>query len=117
MRQGLFLWELVPQGCSVNTVPDISVMWDGSACMWMILFCRSCRIVRILTITNNGASTLAKISDYNIVYHVPEVTVNATNITTSLPVIYILEDLAMRFHNDRMEKLKKEETCRSEEKE
>ena len=68
--------------------------------------------IRILTITNNGASTLAKISDYNIVYHVPEMTVNSTNITTSLPVIYILEDLAMRFHHDRMEKLKEEERCK-----
>lgn len=73
--------------------------------------------IRILTITNNAVSTLAKISDYNIVYNVPEITVNATNITTSLPVIYILEDLAMRFHNDRMEKLKKEDQCRSEENE
>ena len=71
--------------------------------------------IQILTITNNGASTLAKISDYNIVYHVPEMTVNSTNITTSLPVIYILEDLAMRFHNDRIEKLKEEERCKSAE--
>ena len=53
----------------------------------------------LVSITNNKDNTLSKISDYNITYHVPEVLIKHTNITTQIPVIYILETLARKFYN------------------
>lgn len=54
----------------------------------------------LLSITNHPGSTLEKISDYSITYHVPEILVNHTNITTQVPVLYILETLARNFSSD-----------------
>ncbi|WP_078544570.1 MurR/RpiR family transcriptional regulator [Litchfieldia alkalitelluris] len=52
----------------------------------------------IISITNNKQSTLARISDLNISYYVTEEKTQLSNvpinITTQLPVIYILESLA-----------------------
>lgn len=58
----------------------------------------------MIAITNNSGSTLSRMSDYNITYHVPKVMVNRTNITTQVPVVYILEALAKKlymFDNDK----------------
>lgn len=54
----------------------------------------------LIAITNHPGSTLAKISDYSLTYHVPEILVNQTNITTQVPVVYILETLARSFYSE-----------------
>ena len=54
----------------------------------------------LLSITNHPGSTLDRISDYSITYHVPEILVNHTNITTQVPVVYILETLARNFYSE-----------------
>lgn len=63
----------------------------------------------LLAITNNEGSILNKMADCSITYHVPEVITNGTNITTQVPVIFILETLAKKFYNadgDNKESLK-----------
>lgn len=55
--------------------------------------------IKVMCITNKPDSTLARLSDYSLFYQVPEIIVNRTNITTQLPVLYILETLAMKFYN------------------
>ena len=54
----------------------------------------------LLSITNHPGSTLDRISDYSITYHVPEILGNHTNITTQVPVVYILETLARNFYSE-----------------
>ncbi|MCM3238486.1 MurR/RpiR family transcriptional regulator [Heyndrickxia oleronia] len=49
---------------------------------------------KIVSITNSKNCTLAKISDINIAYYVTEVYLGEANITTQIPVIYILEETA-----------------------
>lgn len=49
---------------------------------------------KIISITNNSENTLAKISDINIPYFVPQEKRGHLDITTQIPVIYILETLA-----------------------
>lgn len=53
----------------------------------------------MISITNNGNSVLAKMSDCNISYHVTERMVNDRNVTTQIPVLYIIETLAKRLYN------------------
>lgn len=53
---------------------------------------------RIISITNNRASTIAKISDLNISYYVSEEWMGESNITTQVPVVYILESIAREIH-------------------
>lgn len=53
----------------------------------------------IISITNTKNCTLAKISDINIPYYVSEQVYAETNITSQLPVIYILETLAKQLSN------------------
>jgi DNA-binding MurR/RpiR family transcriptional regulator len=48
----------------------------------------------IISITNSKDCQLAKISDINIAYYVTEVYVGESNITSQLPVMYILEESA-----------------------
>lgn len=48
----------------------------------------------VISITNRPDSTLAKISDYNLAYYVTEEYVNDSNLTTQIPVVYFLENLA-----------------------
>lgn len=58
----------------------------------------------IISITNNKLSTIAKISDLNIPYYVTEEFYEESNITTQVPVVYILEALAREIHKlDDME--------------
>ncbi len=54
----------------------------------------------LLSITNHPGSTLDRISAYSITYHVPEILVNHTNITTQVPGVYILETLARNFYSE-----------------
>lgn len=49
---------------------------------------------KIVSITNSQHCTVAKISDVNIPYYVTEETYNNSNITTQIPVMYILEATA-----------------------
>ncbi|MGD6901494.1 MurR/RpiR family transcriptional regulator [Bacillus infantis] len=53
---------------------------------------------RIISITNNRASTIAKISDLNIAYYVSEEFMGESNITTQVPVVYILESMGREIH-------------------
>lgn len=53
---------------------------------------------KIISITNKSACTLAKMSDYNISYYVTENMVdNEYNITTQIPVVYLIETLGKMF--------------------
>ncbi len=54
---------------------------------------------KIISITNNKLSTIAKISDINIPYYMSEEFYQQTNITTQVPVMYILESIAREIHN------------------
>ena len=52
---------------------------------------------RIFSITNGSSCTLAKMSDYNLAYYVPKHLVqDEYNITTQVPVIYLLETIGRR---------------------
>jgi DNA-binding MurR/RpiR family transcriptional regulator len=53
---------------------------------------------KIVSITNNKLSTIAKISDIHIPYYVTEEFFEESNITTQVPVVYILESLAREIH-------------------
>jgi DNA-binding MurR/RpiR family transcriptional regulator len=53
---------------------------------------------KIISITNNKLSTIAKISDLNIPYYVTEEFFEEANITTQVPVVYILESMAREIH-------------------
>ncbi|WP_057912335.1 MurR/RpiR family transcriptional regulator [Peribacillus muralis] len=53
---------------------------------------------KIISITNTKHSTIAKISDINIPYYVTEELFENANITTQVPVIYILESLAREIY-------------------
>jgi DNA-binding MurR/RpiR family transcriptional regulator len=53
---------------------------------------------KIISITNNKLSTIAKISDINIPYYVTEEFFEEANITTQVPVVYILESIAREVH-------------------
>lgn len=52
----------------------------------------------LIAITNQSGSALSKIADCNITYHVPRIMVNETDITTQVPVVYILEVLARKLY-------------------
>lgn len=53
----------------------------------------------IVSITNTKQCTLAGISDYNIAYYIPmRVLPGGYNVTSSIPVVYILEKLAHEIH-------------------
>lgn len=53
---------------------------------------------QIISITNNKHSTIAKISDINIPYYVTEEWFENANITTQVPVLYILETMAREIY-------------------
>ena len=55
----------------------------------------------LVSITNNGNSVLAKMADCNISYHVTEKMVNDRNVTTQIPVLYIIETLAKKLYNGK----------------
>ncbi|KRM88496.1 MurR/RpiR family transcriptional regulator [Liquorilactobacillus vini] len=52
----------------------------------------------VVSITDNSYCTLAKLSEINFAYNIqPEVIKDTLNVTTQIPVIYILESLARNF--------------------
>lgn len=52
---------------------------------------------QVISITNSEHSSLAKLADFNISYHMPQLmAVGKYNITTQVPVIYILETIGRR---------------------
>ncbi|ENQ3077335.1 MurR/RpiR family transcriptional regulator [Bacillus cereus] len=53
---------------------------------------------KIISITNTKLSTIAKISDINIPYYVTEEFLEEANITTQVPVVYILESIAREIY-------------------
>lgn len=53
---------------------------------------------KIISITNTKLSTIAKISDINIPYYVTEEFCEEANITTQVPVVYILESMAREIY-------------------
>ncbi|MDQ0229370.1 MurR/RpiR family transcriptional regulator [Metabacillus malikii] len=58
---------------------------------------------QIISITNQGLSTIAKISDVNIPYYVTEEFYEKANITTQVPVVYILESIARELYKLQQE--------------
>lgn len=56
---------------------------------------------KIISITNNKFSTIAKISDLNIPYYVTEEFYEEANITTQVPVVYILEAMAREIYKHK----------------
>lgn len=52
----------------------------------------------LLAVTNKADSPLAKLADCSISYYVPQLMTNGTNITTQVPVVYILETLARKLY-------------------
>ncbi|WP_046175887.1 MurR/RpiR family transcriptional regulator [Domibacillus indicus] len=52
----------------------------------------------VISITNNKHCTVAKISDLNLSYYVSEERFEESNITTQVPVVYILESLAREIY-------------------
>ncbi|SER34470.1 transcriptional regulator, RpiR family [Gracilibacillus ureilyticus] len=55
---------------------------------------------KIISITNNKLSTIAKISNMNISYYVTEEWYQDSNVTTQVPVIYILEAIARKISRE-----------------
>ena len=53
---------------------------------------------KVISITNTKLSTIAKISDINIPYYITEEFVEEANITTQIPVVYILESIAREIY-------------------
>lgn len=52
---------------------------------------------QLITITNNDNSSLAKMADFNLSYHMPQLLVSDEyDVTTQVPVIYILETIGRR---------------------
>lgn len=56
---------------------------------------------KIISITNNKFSTIAKISDLYIPYYVTEEFYEEANITTQVPVVYILEAMAREIYKHK----------------
>ena len=53
----------------------------------------------VASITNSENCTIAKISDLNVPYYVQPVKVNYSDITTQLPVLYMIERIGNKLYN------------------
>lgn len=53
----------------------------------------------IVSITNTENCTIAKISDLNLPYYVQQVKANYSDITTQLPVLYMIERIGKKLYN------------------
>lgn len=53
----------------------------------------------IVSITNSENCTISKISDLNISYYVQQEKLGMSDITTQIPVLYIIESVGKRLHN------------------
>ncbi|OOM79065.1 MurR/RpiR family transcriptional regulator [Clostridium sp. BL-8] len=57
----------------------------------------------VISITNSENCTIAKISDLNISYYVQREKIGISDITTQIPVLYIIESIGKRLHNKVLE--------------
>ena len=57
--------------------------------------------VKIIAVTNHGNSRLAKMSDLVISYYMPELKRGDLNMTTQVPVLYLMELIAHRVDEER----------------
>lgn len=62
---------------------------------------------QIISITNTRNCTLAKMADLNISYYVQTVRTIGSDVTTQLPVLYIIESIARKVHNMGLSPLSK----------
>lgn len=53
----------------------------------------------LVSITNSENCTISKISDLNISYYVQQERLGISDITTQIPVLYIIESMGKRLHN------------------
>lgn len=53
----------------------------------------------IVSITNSENCTISKISDLNISYYVQQEKLGISDITTQIPVLYMIESIGKRLHN------------------
>lgn len=53
----------------------------------------------IISITNSENCTVSKISDLNISYYINQEKIGISDITTQIPVLYIIENIAKFLHN------------------
>jgi DNA-binding MurR/RpiR family transcriptional regulator len=52
---------------------------------------------KIISLTNSENSTLARMADLNISYHMPQIVLEGQyNITTQIPVLYIIETIGKK---------------------
>lgn len=92
-------WLPVLQDLSENTV-TIALSESGMTSQTVSIASQlQQRGSALISITNKANSVLAKMSDCNISYHVAEALVNERNVTTQIPVVYILESLAKKLYN------------------
>ena len=56
----------------------------------------------IASITNSENCTISKLSDLNIPYYVQQVKINYSDITTQLPVLYMIERIGKKLYNQYM---------------
>ena len=57
----------------------------------------------VASITNSENCTIAKMSNLNIPYYVQQVKVNYSDITTQLPVLYMIERIGKKLYNQLCE--------------
>jgi len=55
---------------------------------------------KTMSITANRYSTLAQLVDFNISYNVPEVRMADLNLTSQIPVVFLLEQIGIKAHKD-----------------
>ena len=92
-------WLPVLQKLAENTV-TIALSESGSTRQTVSIASQlQQRGSKLISIINNSNSVLAKMADCNISYHISEALVNERNVTTQIPVLYIIETLAMKLYN------------------
>ncbi len=57
--------------------------------------------VKIIAVTNHGNSTLAKMSDLVISYYMPDLVHGDLNLTTQVPIVYLIEMIAHKLDAER----------------
>lgn len=57
----------------------------------------------VVSITNSENCTISKISDLNISYYVQQEKLGISDITTQIPVLYVIESIGKRLHNKFLE--------------
>jgi DNA-binding MurR/RpiR family transcriptional regulator len=57
----------------------------------------------VVSITNSENCTISKISDLNISYYIQQEKLGMSDITTQIPVLYVIESIGKRLHNKFLE--------------